>query len=90
MPDQLSLVVFTAIGTIILYCKWGPKRTQTLGLSVLLDLWTTEQTKPRRIAELVIFVALGCTIAMGVVAPTTPIQALAAGLSWTGLLATAK
>ncbi|WP_414524102.1 hypothetical protein [Umezakia ovalisporum] len=38
----------------------------------------------REIAQLVIFVGLGCFVAKGVVQPSTAAQAIAAGMSWTG------
>ena len=90
MTDDLIMVAYTAFGVIFLYCKWGRKRIKVFALSEILDMWTTEQTKSRMIAELIIFVVLGCILAIGVVQPTTPAQALTAGLGWTGLLATAK
>ena len=84
------MVLYTALGVIFLYCKWGRKRIKVYALSEILDMWTTEQTTPRLAAELIIFVVVGCILAIGVVDPTTPAQALTAGLGWTGLLATAK
>ena len=90
MPQEIIMALYTAIGVIFLYCKWGRERIRTFALSEILDLWTTEQTTSRMAAELIIFVVLGCIVAIGVVDPDTPPQALTAGLGWTGLMATAK
>ena len=90
MLSEFSLVGYTAIGTIFLYCKWGRTKIRVYGLSGLFDIWTTEQTRLRLTAELIVFVALGCILAMGIVEPKTPIQALAAGVTWTSLLAAGK
>ena len=90
MAIDISMIAYSALGTIFLYCKWGRKRIRVYVLSEILDIWTTEQTKSRMAIELTIFVVLGCTLAIGLVGPTTPPQAFAAGLGWTSLLATGK
>jgi len=40
--------------------------------------------------DLLLFVTVGVIVSVGVVQPSTPLQAIAAGLSWTGLLTRRK
>jgi hypothetical protein len=80
---------FTALGAIISYSKWGRKKLKVYYLSDLLDVFGLGP-KARILAELLVFIFLGCAISLGIVRPQSAAQAFSAGLGWTGLVGHVK
>jgi hypothetical protein len=76
-------IVFTAIGVAVFWGKWGRTRLKAYVLSDLVNLIPVG-AKQRAAIEFLVFLVLGCLVGIGVVQPTTPAQALTAGLGWTG------
>lgn len=76
-------VVFTSLGAMVFWSKFGRGRLKAYLLSDLLNLipW---QDHWRAAVEFLIFVTLGCVVGIGVVQPSNATQALAAGLGRTG------
>jgi hypothetical protein len=79
------LLVYVAIGVIVLWCKTSKTNRNIYGLSPVLELFFGDGHL-RSIIELIIFIVLGCLVSDGLVVPTTAAQAIAAGLGWTGLM----
>jgi hypothetical protein len=77
-------ILYTAIGAAVFWGKWGRAELRAYVLSDLISLFNLER-KTRAGIECLIFVALGCIVSIGLTAPTSPSQALVAGLGWTGL-----
>lgn len=81
---ELHLVIFVMIGATILWAKSKRNKRDIYGLTEFVNLYVRSK-KRRLIWELVIFLGFGSIISMGIVAPATPMQALAAGLGWTSI-----
>ena len=81
-------VVYSAIGAMALYAKLGREKRRIYLLSGVIDMtaWTPFR---RSCVEVVLFVSVGAFVSIGITDPTTPTQAIAAGMSWTGLLSAA-
>lgn len=77
-------LVYTAIGAAVFWGKWGRTR---LRVYILWDVVRLLPVKGRSRAtvEFLVFVTLGCIVGIGIVQPTSPMQALSAGLAWTGI-----
>jgi hypothetical protein len=77
-------LLYAAAGSAALYTKLATERRRVLVLSRIIDLG---QLAPlvRSVIELIVFVGIGCFIAVSVVQPSNVQQAIAAGMSWTGL-----
>jgi hypothetical protein len=76
-------IVFTAIGVAVFWGKWGRTKLKAYVLSDLVNLIPVDENW-RAAIEFLIFLVLGCLVGIGVAQPTTPTQALSAGLGWTG------
>lgn len=87
--NPLSLgwvIVFTALGVMGFWAKWGRSRLRVAGLSEVLRLVPiSEPWQPR--VEFATFLVVSCLVGIGVVQPTTVPQCLTAGFAWTGLVA---
>jgi hypothetical protein len=82
---DIPLVVYVAVGVIVLWCKTSKANRSIYGLSPIFALiFRNERVKS--IVELIVFLTIGCLISMGLVVPSTPAQAVAAGLGWTGFM----
>jgi hypothetical protein len=82
--SQGILTICVALGVIMLWAKTSKAQRKVYGLSDLVSNLITHE-KVRSFIELLIFVALGCTVSMLIISPSTRMQALAAGFGWTGL-----
>ncbi len=82
-----TLVLFTLLGTGLLYAKWHKRPTERkiYGLTPILErfiknkdiLWLTEP---------IVFIVVGSVVGLVACQPVNPLQALAAGLGWTAAL----
>ena len=80
------MVLFTGIGSAIYWGRIGRKKLKVYVLSDVFDSLKIGEDKPFRIvSELVLFITFGILIGVGATAPTTILQALTAGVAWTGL-----
>jgi hypothetical protein len=92
MPQQFltfqfwAHAFFASIGAGLFYMQWGRSNLRAFQLSDFLDTFNLEVNTRHRL-ELLIFVAIGTVIAMGVAKPANVQQAFSAGLGWTGLAA---
>lgn len=84
---ELSAVVYTCVGVIILWSRLGYDGRRAYGLSDVIELFGFS-TPIRPIVEFFLFVSLGSVLAVVIVQPTNAPQAIAAGLGWTGLVST--
>lgn len=81
-------VLYVSVGAALLWAKLGAEARKVFVLDDLLGatgmsrFWSTA-------LGLVVFVLLGCVVAIGTVDPKTPMQAVVAGMGWTGMLSTA-
>lgn len=82
---SIPLVVYVAVGVVVLWCKTSKANRNIYGLSPVIALFLSNE-RARSIVELIVFLTIGCLISEGFVIPGTPAQAVAAGLGWTGLL----
>jgi hypothetical protein len=80
-------LAYTAIGAVT---YWGIKGRMTLKVYALTDLVNLLKIeyKYRRAIQLLIFVALGCFVGIGVVEPENPRQAITAGFAWISIFST--
>ena len=78
-------VVYTAIGAMIFWAKWGRTRLKVYALSNIVRLLPIPRIW-RNAIEFLVFIFLGCLVGIGLVKPENVAQALTAGLGWTGLL----
>ena len=78
--------MFAILGSGLLYMQWGRSKLKAFGISDLLSHFELSE-KTRLVLEMVIFIAVGTLVAMGVGKPSTVPQAFGAGLGWTGLAA---
>jgi hypothetical protein len=84
---DLWIMIYTGIGVTVFWGKWaGRSRLRPYVLSDLLEALRIP-LHIRIVMEFLIFLVLGCIVAIGVVAPQTPIQAITAGFGWTGVFA---
>lgn len=82
---ELAHYVVCAIGAFLLYFKLQTEGKEVIRFSAVIKKDWKE--KPAAvIIDAVAFTVLGSLIAGIITQPTTPQQALAAGLGWTGLL----
>ncbi len=91
IPDFSALGVplwlYTAAGVVILWGKLNSSQRSTYSLTRIIALIIPEEHKKlREVFELLCYVSLGCLVAWGIVQPSTPAQALAAGAGWISLL----
>lgn len=87
---DLWIIIYTAIGVTVFWGKWaGRDRLRPYLLSDLLEALGIP-LPVRTVMEFLIFLVLGFTVAIGVVAPQTPIQAITAGFGWTGVFAQSR
>jgi len=87
MPESIplwELHFYAGVGALFLWGKLAKHGREVYGLTDVLERMGCS-SKVRRALEPVLFVALGAFIAVGFVQPTTIPQAIAAGISWTGL-----
>jgi uncharacterized membrane protein YbjE (DUF340 family) len=82
--SDLPLWVYAAVGIVILWGKMKKNQRNVYALTELVGQLISN-AKLRVCAELVVFLAIGSVVAMGIIDPTTPAQAFAAGLGWTSL-----
>ncbi|MGA3373981.1 MAG: hypothetical protein ABSC48_19740 [Terracidiphilus sp.] len=92
MPQEFFTFYFWAhvfyafLGAGLLYARWGRSKLKTIGLSNFLDIFDLSE-KVRVRLEMLLFLTIGTLVAMGIAQPTNAVQALTAGLGWTGLVA---
>ena len=77
-------ILYTAIGAAVFWGKWGRSELRAYYLSDLVAAFNLPR-KTRAALEMVIFISLGVVVGIGLTEPTTPAQALVAGLAWTGV-----
>ena len=76
------MVVATAAGAILLWCKEGPEKLRVYALSPVVErLPMNEQW--RYIIQMLVFIVLGTFVALLLTDPQNVRQAFAAGLGWT-------
>jgi hypothetical protein len=79
--------VFTALGVLMLYSRWGKNGLKLyIPRDIIRTLHLSEDHTCQ--VELLVFITVGTLVAMACVEPDTVRQSFAAGLGWTGLLAT--
>jgi hypothetical protein len=88
--QSAGLWLFAAIGTILSWTKMKKAERDVYGLTELIKRFVPDNEEKRGIVEIVVFVLIGCILAMGIIAPSTPPQALAVGLGWTALTTTPR
>jgi len=76
-------ILYTAIGVVVFWGKWGRTELKTYGLSRFVRMFC--KGKPATCIEFLIFVMLGCLVGIGVTSPQNPQQAITAGFGWTGI-----
>ena len=81
---DLSSILFTGCGVILLWSKMGRKGIKPYALSKLIELFRLSK-RATIIWEFLVFLALGIIVAIAIVQPTNAPQAIAAGLGWTGM-----
>ena len=77
---------YTALGASLFWSKWGREKLKAYYMSDLIELLVKDE-RARLVIEFVLFVAIGCLVAIGIVRPQNIPQAFTAGLGWTGLVA---
>lgn len=78
--------LYTALGVFLLYARWGKAGLRYYVPGELLrTLHLSEDTQSQ--IEVLVFMVIGTVVATACVEPQTARQAIAAGLGWTGLLA---
>jgi hypothetical protein len=77
----------TALGALILWNMKGRSNLKAYGISRLTNLIPVKYKRARVLTELILFLMLGTALAILLADPSTPRQAFAAGLGWTGLVA---
>jgi hypothetical protein len=86
IPTELPLWVYAAVGVLLL---WGKMKLSSRNVYALTDivnlLIPVTWPRLRGIVELTCYIAIGSIISLGVLEPSTPGQAFAAGLGWTSL-----
>lgn len=80
-------VFYTALGAGLFWAKWGREKLKAYYLSDMIEMFV-EDERWRAAIEFVLFLAIGCFVAIGIVKPHSAPQAFTAGLGWTGLVAT--
>lgn len=83
---HLWSVIYAALGATLFWSKWGRERLRAYYLSELVEILVKDE-RARIAIELVLFVTIGCLVAVGIVRPQNIPQAFTAGLGWTGLVA---
>ncbi len=78
-------IIFTAIGSIVLWGTWGRKKLKPFVISSIVEAFCSGRLAS--VIEFAIFIVLGTIVGVGIVKPINPAQALTAGLAWTGALA---
>jgi len=78
-------LVFTAIGAAVFWAKWGRSRLRAYVLSDFVALLPLSR-RGRAAVELLIFLALGSIVGIGVANPLNVTQAITAGFGWTGIV----
>jgi len=82
---NVPITVYVAVGVIVLWCKTSKANRNIYALSPVVAMFLKNE-KAKSIIELIVFLSIGCLICQGLIVPTTPAQAVAAGLGWTGLM----
>lgn len=82
-------VVYTAAGATVFWGKWGRTRLRPFLLATVMDYFFSSKKleKLRQLIEFLIFISFGVLVGVGLTEPHNVTQALAAGLGWTGLVA---
>lgn len=86
--SEISIVFFTFIGVTVLWGKFGREGLRPYLLPMVFDLFFRKNPDgPWRLTtEFVVFAVVGIVLALGLAEPSSPAQAFAAGLGWTGLV----
>lgn len=79
-----SMIGYTAAGATMLWARWGRDKMKSFGVADLIGLLPVADAW-KHFLEFLVFIGLGAFIAIGLTSPSTPAQAFAAGLGWTGL-----
>jgi hypothetical protein len=82
---NLPLAVYVAVGVVVLWCKTSKANRNIYGLSPIVAM-SIKNEQAKGALELIVFLTIGWVICDGLIAPSTPAQAVAAGLGWTGLM----
>ncbi len=77
-------VVYTAIGVSVFWAKWGRTKLRPYVFPDLVRFLRL-QGQLRAAVEFLIFLVVGCVVAIGVANPHGPVQAITAGFGWTGV-----
>jgi hypothetical protein len=85
-PFHTWSVIYTALGVILFWSKWGREKVKAYYLSELVETFVKNE-RAQMVIELLLFVSIGCLVGIGIVRPQNIPQALSAGLGWTGLVA---
>jgi hypothetical protein len=83
--SAIPLSAYVAVGVIVPWCKTSKAQRNIYGLSPVIEMFLSNE-RAKSALELIVFLTVGCLISHGVVVPSTPAQAIAAGLGWTGLM----
>jgi hypothetical protein len=84
MDFDLVVLGSIAAGSVIFWSVKGKKRLRPFAIPAITTF--VPRGRWRNLAELMIFVLLGCVVSFILVSPATARQGFAAGLGWTGLL----
>ena len=81
-------MIYTSVGAAIYWGVKGRTNLRAYCLSSILDVGFGEQQGGaiRGLLEFLIFIGFGILVGVGVTHPQDPMQALVAGLGWTGLM----
>lgn len=83
-------VLYTGIGAAIFWNRWGRTKLRVFVLAGIVEWICEKDSKEAGALEFVVFIILGCLVGVGVAEPQNVPQSLAAGMGWTGFLATNK
>ncbi|WP_158792251.1 hypothetical protein [Granulicella sp. L60] len=85
---SLPMILYTGLGSAIFWGKNGRGKLKVFVLSTLFDSLKWPNDNPWRIiVEFVLFITFGILIGIGAIGPATIMQALTAGIAWTGVVA---
>jgi hypothetical protein len=81
------MILYTGIGSAIFWGANGRNKLKAYVLSSLFDsLKIHGDNRYRVVIEFLLFISFGILIGCGVICPTTPAQALTAGIAWTAMV----
>lgn len=79
-----ELYFFTLVGACLCYGKLSLEKRRLYGFAPVIEVLIRNE-RAREVLGLLICLALGTVIGMSTVAPSTTLQAIAAGAAWTAV-----